>query len=125
MSRFFTEKELFCGCRRPGCEAKKMDMNFMFKIDGLRIFLGVPLHVESARRCEFWNKHVGGKDHSLHLEGRAIDLRIDSDSLFWRLAKCCTLNGLSFGRISQTAVHVDNRDGEPKFFFYAPKAEAE
>ncbi len=82
----------------------------------------MPLHVESARRCAYWNHVKGGKPGSQHLEGKAIDLQIESDSMFWRLAECCTMNGMSFGRISQTAVHVDGRDGEPRYFFY-PRAE--
>lgn len=118
MSRFFSADELACGCRRPECDAAPIDMTFIFKIDGLRTYLGIPLHCNSARRCDFWNRHKGGKENSQHKLGKAIDLQIPNDATFWRVVRYCVANGLSFGRISQGAIHIDGRDGVPKFFFY-------
>ena len=49
--------------------------------DELRVFFGSPLMVVSAWRSTGYNRHVGGAPHSLHMRGKAIDLRPSSPTL--------------------------------------------
>ena len=49
--------------------------------DELRVFFGSPLFVVSGWRSSLYNRHVGGAPHSLHMRGKALDLRPSSPAL--------------------------------------------
>lgn len=80
----------------------------------LRALLGsVPLLVVSAYRTVEWNRFVGGKVHSQHVQGRALDLvparPNDLDDLYQAArsrAKTGTIRGI--GRYP-SFIHIDIR----------------
>ena len=53
-----------------------MDAIFMARLETLRVLFGAPIHINSAKRCETYNRIVRGGDASAHLQGRAVDVRI-------------------------------------------------
>ncbi len=117
---FFTDSELACRCGRPECDAVRMDMDTVFKLEGLRREFGQPMHVNSARRCEFWNRHpdVKGAKDSQHLYGRAIDIRVPNAVYAMRLFELARKHGFTGIGVGKTFLHLDTRDGTPVLFGY-------
>lgn len=84
--------------------------------DVIREHWGEPLIVHSGYRTEAWNRHVKGEDKSLHLEGRAADLRPlkparapELHAIILRLYKSGKLPNLGGLGDYTTFVHVDIR----------------
>lgn len=50
-------------------------------LDLVRAYVDSPVIVNSGYRCPQVNKAVGGVEHSLHLEGRAADIRFVGPAL--------------------------------------------
>lgn len=50
-----------------------------FRLNCVREDLGMPIYVNSAFRTKEVNKAVGGVYNSLHLQGRAADIRCDDN----------------------------------------------
>lgn len=121
MSEFFTEAETHCKCGRLECDAPPMDMTTMLKADAIRRDFGRPLTVNSGSRCAFRNAEDGGKPDSMHLLGKAIDFHADDTFDLRRLVELACKHGLTFGLISDRAIHVDTRPGRPKAFSYPPE----
>lgn len=105
----FTKTECRCRCRRPDCDAKPMDMEFMHKLEALRQEWGRPLLVTSGARCEHWNRKVGGAEHSKHLEGIAADLYFSHPNDATAFAALAEKHGFGGIGLGLTFVHVDNR----------------
>ena len=87
----------------------KMDTTFLKLLDELRELVGEPLIVNSSYRSKFYNKAVGGSENSLHLKGKAVDLRCTNGTLRAKIVKHALNLGLSCG-VYNTWVHVDNRE---------------
>lgn len=47
-------------------------------LEGVRILLGVPIHISSGFRCLALNRAVGSKDTSQHIRGEAADFTAPS-----------------------------------------------
>lgn len=86
-----------------------MDMEFMRKLELLRVEWGLPLIPTSAARCRHHNERVGGALRSQHLLGKAADFCFPKKSSlleFVELAEKFGFNGIGVGKIM---VHIDNR----------------
>lgn len=70
MNEFFKKEELDCPC----CGQYKMDPVLMAQLNALREKYGAPLIINSGYRCDKHNAEVGGKIHSYHLQGMAVDI---------------------------------------------------
>jgi uncharacterized protein YcbK (DUF882 family) len=44
------------------------------QLQGLRDFIGIPIHLNSAYRTEVYNASIGGSPKSQHKQGKAADL---------------------------------------------------
>ena len=77
--KHFKREEFKCKCGGRYCNGYPAEMQqAVVKIaDAAREHFGKPAHVISGLRCERWNKHEGGVANSQHMDGEAIDLRID------------------------------------------------
>lgn len=109
LTAHFTADEFLCHCRRPACDAAPMRRTFMDKLERLRVAWGRPLRPTSARRCVYWNSHVGGSGQSQHLEGNAADFVFGAAAdvqAFAALAETMGFGGIGTGR---RLVHVDDR----------------
>ena len=79
MTKNFKLEEFQCKC---GCEMPQEVFSNIIKLASqlqiLRDYLGRPVRVNSAYRCEQHNKKVGGRPNSQHLLGKAADIVVDS-----------------------------------------------
>ena len=81
MSKYFSEKEMFCHCWR--CKGKRPSLavynNLKRTAAALDIYrekLGKPIYIDDAYRCPAHNKECGGVSGSAHMLGLAADCRI-------------------------------------------------
>lgn len=86
----------------------KMDSNFLVKLDKLRELVDEPLVISSSYRSRLHNKAVGGAANSLHLKGKAVDIKCFNGTLRAKIIKNALNLGLSCG-VYNSWVHVDNR----------------
>lgn len=100
-----------------------MDLGFLMALDILRTHWSQPLHITSGYRCAKHNADpkVGGEPKSMHLTGRAVDIKMPDANeryAFVRLAMKLGFYGIG---IMATAVHLDNRTGKRVLFHYYGK----
>lgn len=76
LTKNFSKGEFECHC---GCGLDKMDVNFVKRLQILRDHCNFPLIVNSGRRCKYWNTKSHGYPSSAHLEGLAVDIRVDRE----------------------------------------------
>lgn len=86
----------------------KMDTIFLRQLDNLRELVGEPLIINSSYRSRLYNKAVGGSENSLHLKGKAVDIRCNNGTLRAKIIKNALNLGLSCG-VYNSWVHVDGR----------------
>ncbi len=96
----------------------KMDRPFLDKLDMLRELLGESIIITSSYRSEKYNKEVGGSIKSMHLTGKAVDVKISHyDGVTRRnLVNLALCLGLTVG-VAKTFIHLDSRDN-PTLFGY-------
>lgn len=103
--------------------ADRMDADFLLKLDACRDLCGFPFIVTSSFRTAEKNRRVGGASGSLHLVGRAVDVRcVDGENRAAIVRHALSL-GLSVG-IMKEAVHLDNRMVAQVVFHYYDRYEA-
>lgn len=79
MTPHFKDKELCCKC---GC-GMLPQLDFIEKIERLRIIFGKSLRVTSAARCPDYNARVSSTGRTgPHTTGRAIDIAVDRKTAF-------------------------------------------
>jgi uncharacterized protein YcbK (DUF882 family) len=79
----------------------------MASLQSLRHKFGKPIGINSGSRCKYWNEAVGGSPRSMHLIGKAADLKFESIEDREILAKLA--EDLGFGGIGKalTFLHID------------------
>ncbi len=75
--KHFKKDEFTCKC---GCGLNNMNLTVVKIADKVREYFGSPAIVTSGIRCEKHNKEVGGVSNSRHLQGKAIDMYVQSVS---------------------------------------------
>lgn len=65
-------------CTHPDHNHVQVDEVLLERLQKLRDTLGVPLIINSAYRCELRNRQVGGALNSLHKEGKAVDISLET-----------------------------------------------
>lgn len=112
--KHFKKEEFACPC---GCGVR-MDKDFVFRLDALRTILGFPIKLNSAYRCEDYNKKIGGSSNSQHIKGLAVDIHIVNGQHRYKLLKEVfemNFSGIGFG---DTFLHVDDRVGTQTTWTY-------
>jgi uncharacterized protein YcbK (DUF882 family) len=71
ISPHFKLREFECRC----CGAVKLSRGLLGMLEALRAEFGMPLVITSGYRCPGHNRSVRGASGSLHLLGRAADIR--------------------------------------------------
>jgi uncharacterized protein YcbK (DUF882 family) len=71
VSKYFEQKEFDCNC---GCSQTVHNTELFAVLDDVREHFGVPVIINSGKRCEAYNKKVGGVPKSQHVEGIAADI---------------------------------------------------
>ena len=76
----FDSTEMDCPCMDcvDNDSGKGIDRGLVNALEIVREVLDRPIHITSGVRCEQHNKDVGGKSTSEHLDGKAVDIRVDN-----------------------------------------------
>lgn len=118
MSRFFKDDEFACKCGRKECDAPKMTMATVMKLDGIRVEMGLPIVINSGSRCAHHNKAEGGSENSYHLQGMAIDVHCPNGGYMIKLVSTAMKHGFTGIGVKKHMVHLDTRPGLPILFGY-------
>lgn len=111
MKNYFKDSEIRCKC---GCGYVVRNIKLLGLANVTRELYGKPLIVSSWCRCENHNRAEGGKSHSAHLTGEAIDfICLNSAD---RMMLLSVLLSVGFQRIgiSKTFIHADISDTLPQ-----------
>ena len=104
----FTEKEMACPC----CGQMIIDPEFLFRLEALRRILDIPLVVTSGFRCKKWNTKKKGHPNSMHMQGKAVDISVNSKKEYWKIEDKATRIGFTGIGIYPKHIHLDMRPGE-------------
>lgn len=90
----------------PG-SGMRMDADFVYRLDMLRMLCGFALVVNSGFRTPAHNAAVGGKSNSAHLKGLAADIQVADSHQRFEVKRLALM--LGFKRIGNgaTFVHLD------------------
>jgi len=109
LSEHFSRRELACRC----CGRCEIDPRLVAALEDLRRLAGRPVVVTSAYRCPERNRRVGGARNSLHVQGRAADVRIPGLSVREMFALADRVEAFHQGGIGvypdEVFIHVDVR----------------
>ena len=82
MTKNFNIEEFKCKGNLKGCDCQMPDdvyNNIQELADNLQIvrdMLDEPIKINSAYRCENYNRQIGGVSKSQHLKGKAADIKV-------------------------------------------------
>ncbi|MCL2383711.1 MAG: D-Ala-D-Ala carboxypeptidase family metallohydrolase [Oscillospiraceae bacterium] len=96
---------------RCGADEVRVDMNAVEMLQKIRTQIGKPVIITSAFRTATHNRNIGGASNSLHLEGRAFDIRTNNPNdlvVLARLSETAEFNGIYIS-VHQGYVHMDTR----------------
>lgn len=113
LSEHFQRHEFACHC---GCGADTVDAALVSLLEEVRTRFGHPLAVVSGMRCAAHNRAVGGAPSSMHLEGKAADVKIRAvhpDDVADFLESLCP-DGCGIGRYDDFT-HIDVRPGPARW----------
>lgn len=77
LNKYFKRSEFACRC---GCGFDTVDAELLAVLTDLRETVGEPLVITSGCRCAEHNQKVGGAKNSVHMTGKAADVRFQSNS---------------------------------------------
>lgn len=72
-NQYFKRREFACRC---GCGTSTVDAELLQVLTDVREHFGCPVVVSSGHRCAKHNTSVGGAKASMHLTGKAADIRV-------------------------------------------------
>ena len=100
----FVAKEFMC----HHCGKAKISRSLLYRLELLRLKLGVPIIVTSGYRCTLHNDSVGGTKNSQHKTGKAVDVKVKGYTPE-QVANIARLVGFSFIKVYSTHTHIDVR----------------
>ena len=105
ISKNFKLKEFQC---KDGSQLVKVDSQLLNRLQRLRDLVGKPIIITSGYRTISHNKKVGGSKNSLHLQGKAADIKVNGidPGQLSKQAEKVGFNGIG---IYKTFIHVDTR----------------
>lgn len=74
LNQYFRRSEFECKCGK--CGQDTVDAELLAILTDVREHFGRPVIINSANRCPTHNKRVGGASKSVHLTGKAADIRV-------------------------------------------------
>ena len=105
-ARYFTEKE-FKACS-PSCSIEDMKQDTLNRLDKARELAGIPFVLNSAYRSVAWEKSKGRSGEGAHTEGRAVDIRCNSNANRLKIVKALIEAGFNRIGIGKTYIHADD-----------------
>lgn len=73
VSKYFKQSEFDCKC---GCGQSVHSLELFQVLDDVREHFGVPVTINSGKRCIKHNQRVGGAPNSRHVVGDAADITV-------------------------------------------------
>tara|TARA_R100001530_G_C4316299_1_gene154465 strand:- start:819 stop:1178 length:360 start_codon:yes stop_codon:yes gene_type:complete len=110
LTKHFSAHEFACRC---GCGKKVIDSQFLQLLEDSREGTFVPFVITSGVRCMSHNKAVGGKEHSAHISGKAVDIECKDSMRRFNLLRALIRDFDRIG-IAKDFIHVDNDITKPK-----------
>ena len=113
----FSEDEFVCSC---GCGTVVVDLEFVKRLEKVRVKCGFPFSIVSGFRCPKKNASAGGKSKSAHLKGKGVDIRCTHSYQRWWIVFWAIKYGFKRIGIGKTFVHLDVDDSlpEPRLWTY-------
>lgn len=119
ITRNFTLREISCNCGRNNCNAKSVNGVAVERLQKLRDLFDKPMVITSGVRCTYWNSAVGGKPHSLHLDGKAFDIYVPNSGDRFLIVYLAMSVGFTGIGVAENFVHIDIRErGKRKLWTY-------
>lgn len=108
LSAHFDRNEFACRC---GCGLATVDAELLIVLSVVRNHFDSAVKITSGHRCTTHNQKVGGTPKSLHLQGRAADIKVKGVAPEEVYAYLCAVYPDQYGFIQYPSfVHVDSRD---------------
>lgn len=108
LNKYFKRREFACKC---GCGTSTVDAELLTVVTDVREHFGSPVVITSGHRCESHNRKVGGASKSVHMTGKAADIKVSgvdpSQVAFYLEQKYQEKYGI--GRYN-SFTHIDVRD---------------
>ena len=110
--KYFTTSEFSCPCDSPECSGKKMDNEFLMKLDLARESAGIPFRITSGARCKEYNNDLikrgfQASKNSSHLKFLAADISCKDSRSRYKIINSLLLEGFTRIGIADTFIHVD------------------
>lgn len=113
LNQYFKRKEFACKC---GCGTSTVDAELLNVVSDVREHFGKPVVITSGHRCLKHNTAVGGAKGSMHLTGKAADIKVvgvdPADVHAYLVNKYPTKYGI--GRY-RNFTHIDVRDTKARW----------
>jgi len=81
LSDNFKSSEFNCKCSYETCNITYIDTDLITYLEKKRKELNKPIVITSGFRCTAHNRDVGGKSGSIHLQGKAADIRVPGEDM--------------------------------------------
>lgn len=104
---YFKDSEFNCNCGKCGKGIADMQPELLTKLTIARDLAGVPFSLNSAVRCEDWNRKQGGEKNSAHLRGYAVDVRVGNGTIRMKVVRAALAAGFNRIGVYGTFVHMD------------------
>ena len=117
MTEHFSRSEFACRC---GCGRADVDLRLVSRLEMVRRVLDRPMVITSGARCPEWNRAVGGKPNSAHLQGTAADIQCERSLERFELVREALAAGFRRVGIARDFVHLDLADDlpQPRLWLY-------
>lgn len=113
LNKYFKRKEFACKC---GCGTSTVDAELLTVITDVREHFGKPVVITSGHRCAKHNANVGGAKASVHMTGKAADIKVSGVSVYdvaiYLSKKYPDQYGIG---LYSSFIHIDVRDGRSRW----------
>ena len=109
LNKYFKRKEFACRC---GCGTSTVDAELLQVVTDVREHFGAPVVITSGHRCSKHNANAGGAKNSMHLTGKAADIKVQGITPYrvWSYLTARYPNKYGIGSYPNFT-HIDVRDG--------------
>lgn len=113
LNNYFKRKEFACRC---GCGTSTVDAELLQVVTDVREHFGAPVVITSGHRCSKHNANVGGAKNSMHLTGKAADIKVTGVSPMEVRAYLCNKYTDKYGiGAYPTFTHIDVRGNKARW----------
>ena len=107
----FNIEEFDCKC---GCGLNNMKQTFLWRLQQARTLAKIPFIINSGCRCKAHNKSVGGKPDSEHMTGEAVDIKVNSSNVRYRIISAALEVGITRIGVGDTYIHLGDSMYKPR-----------